>query len=130
VIGHAVQLRDLPGGLYGAFRVHDGVKGDEALVLAHEGVLTGVSLRATPLRSREVDGVTQRLRAHLTDVSLCVASLSTRTLESSVSARHGGPISRLRSRRLKRFSGNSSGKIESCARWPSVTSTSSATRSS
>jgi hypothetical protein len=47
VIGHAVQLRDLPAGLYGAFRVH-------------EGVLAGVSLRATPLPSRTLDGVTAR----------------------------------------------------------------------
>jgi HK97 family phage prohead protease len=71
VIGHAVRLLNLPGGLYGSFRVHDGIEGDEALGMVREGVLTGVSLSATPLQSRTVDGVTNRLRAHLTRVSLC-----------------------------------------------------------
>ena len=65
VIGHAVRLLDLPGGLYGSFRVKDGVEGDEALAMVREGVLSGMSMEATPLRSRTVDGVRQRLRAHL-----------------------------------------------------------------
>lgn len=71
VIGHAVGLLDLLGGLYGSFRVHDGIEGDEALAKVRDGALTGVSMQATPLRSRTVDGVTQRLRAHLCGVSLC-----------------------------------------------------------
>jgi HK97 family phage prohead protease len=70
VIGHAVGLLDLPGGLYGSFRVHDGIEGDEALAMVRDGVLTGVSMQATPLRSRTLDGVTERLRAHLNGVSL------------------------------------------------------------
>jgi HK97 family phage prohead protease len=70
IIGHAVGLLDLPSGLYGSFRVHDGVGGDEALAMVRDGVLTGVSMQATPLSSRTLDGVTERLRAHLNGVSL------------------------------------------------------------
>jgi HK97 family phage prohead protease len=70
VIGHAVRLLDLPGGLYGSFQVHKGTEGDEALAAVREGVLAGVSMQATPLRSRPLDGVTERLRAHLNGVSL------------------------------------------------------------
>ncbi len=70
IIGHAVGLLDLPGGLYGSFRVHDGAEGDEALAMVGEGVLAGVSMQATPLRSRTHDDVRERLRAHLNAVSL------------------------------------------------------------
>jgi HK97 family phage prohead protease len=69
VIGHAVRLRDLPGGLYGSFRVTDGIEGDETLAMVRDGVFSGVSMEALPLRSRTVDGVTQRIRAHLDTVS-------------------------------------------------------------
>jgi HK97 family phage prohead protease len=70
VVGHCVELRDLPAGLYGAFRVWDGAKGDEALARVRDGVYTGVSMEALTLRSRTVHGVTQRQRAHLDTVSL------------------------------------------------------------
>jgi hypothetical protein len=43
--------------------VHDGNEGDEALAMVRDGFVTGVSMLATPLRSRTVDGVTERLRA-------------------------------------------------------------------
>jgi uncharacterized protein len=69
VIGHAVGLRELGAGLYGSFAVHSGVVGDKVLEAVREG-LTGVSMTATPIRSREVDGVTRRHRAHLMAVSL------------------------------------------------------------
>src|SRR6476659_7581119 len=59
-IGHAVGLLDRPGG----------VEGDEALAMVRDGALTGVSMQATPLRSRTLHGVTERLRAHLNGVSL------------------------------------------------------------
>ena len=70
VIGHAVRLLDLPGGLYGSFQVHEGDEGDEALAMVREGVLAGVSMQATPLSSRTHDDVRERLRAHLNAVSL------------------------------------------------------------
>jgi HK97 family phage prohead protease len=70
VIGHAVRLRDLPGGLYGSFRVHAGVVGDKVLTAVREGVLTGVSMQVAALRSRTVDGVMQRQKAHLAGVAL------------------------------------------------------------
>jgi HK97 family phage prohead protease len=70
VIGHAVRLFDLPGGLYGSFQVHEGTAGDEALAAVREGALAGVSMQATPLRSRTVNGVTKRRSAHLNGVSL------------------------------------------------------------
>ena len=70
VMGYAVGLLDLPGGLYGSFGVHNGVEGGEALALVREGVLSGVSMQATPLSSRTVEGVSERLRAHLNGVSL------------------------------------------------------------
>ena len=47
-----------------------GVAGDKVLAAIREGVLAGVSMRVTPLRSRDVDGVTQRMKAHLTGVAL------------------------------------------------------------
>ena len=38
--------------------------------MVREGVLSGVSMQATPLRSRTLDGVIERVRAHLSGVSL------------------------------------------------------------
>jgi HK97 family phage prohead protease len=70
VIGHAVRLTELDGGLYGAFAIRTGVAGDKVLAAVREGVLTGVSMKVTALRSRQVDGVTQRQRAHLVGVAL------------------------------------------------------------
>jgi HK97 family phage prohead protease len=69
VIGHAVGLRELGAGLYGSFAVHTGVVGDKVLQAVREG-LVGVSMTVTPIRSREVDGVTHRRKAHLMAVSL------------------------------------------------------------
>jgi hypothetical protein len=40
------------------------------LTAVREGALTGVSMQVTALRSREVDGVTQRQKAHLGAVAL------------------------------------------------------------
>ena len=74
VIGHATGLKELDGGLYGAFAVHPGVVGDKVLDAIRAGTLTGVSMKATPIRWREVDGVTHRQKAHLTGVSLVADS--------------------------------------------------------
>ena len=53
VIGHAVRLHDLETALFGAFRVHEGDDGDEALAAIRAGTLTGISVQMTPLRSRD-----------------------------------------------------------------------------
>jgi hypothetical protein len=50
--------------------VGTGVAGDKVLAAIREGALTGVSMQATPLRSRNVDGVTHRQKARLAAVSL------------------------------------------------------------
>lgn len=73
VIGHGVELQERADGLYGSFRVHDNPDGDKALSLVREGLLTGLSLEFASLRSRVVDGVTQRVRAHIDKVALCRA---------------------------------------------------------
>ena len=74
MIGHATGLTELDGGLYGAFAVHPGVVGDKVLDAIRAGTLTGVSMKATPIRWREVDGVTHRQKAHLTGVALVADS--------------------------------------------------------
>lgn len=71
IVGHGVELHDRDDGLYGSFRVHENADGDKALSLVRQGLLTGLSLEFASLRSRVVDGVTQRLRAHIDKVSLC-----------------------------------------------------------
>ena len=96
VIGHATGLTDLEGGLYGAFAVHPGVVGDKVLDAIREGTLTGVSMKATSIRSREVDGVTHRQKAHLTGVAL-VADSAYRTgvvgIRKAIRGEQSGPAS-------------------------------------
>ena len=65
-----VRLRELQSGVYGEFAVHAGLVGDEALAAVRKGELNGVSVRFTPLRSRTVNGVTRRQKAHLVGVAL------------------------------------------------------------
>lgn len=69
VVGHAVDLRQLEAGVFGSFAIHAGIVGDKVLEAVRSG-LTSVSIKATELRSREVDGVKYRKKAHLTAVSL------------------------------------------------------------
>jgi HK97 family phage prohead protease len=71
IIGHGSELHDRADGLDGSFRVLPGSDGDKALELIDEGLLRGVSIEFAALRSRRVDGVVQRLRAHVDKVSLC-----------------------------------------------------------
>jgi HK97 family phage prohead protease len=70
VVGHATSLHDLPGGLYGLFNVHAGNAGDQALAAIRAGELVGASLQAKSLRSRTVNGITQRQKVHLGGVAL------------------------------------------------------------
>jgi HK97 family phage prohead protease len=69
IVGHAVKFMDFDS-LFASFRVHSKPLGDKALELAREGVLGGVSMTATPLRSRVVDGVRRISQAHLMSVAL------------------------------------------------------------
>jgi HK97 family phage prohead protease len=71
VLGHGVELAERDDGLYGKFRVLEHPDGDKALSMIREKVLTGMSIMFQPLRSQTVDGVVQRVRAHLDRVSLC-----------------------------------------------------------
>jgi HK97 family phage prohead protease len=69
-VGHAVELKNLGSSLFGAFRIHNTHEGDEALERIHNGTLTSVSIRFTPLARRDVDGVRQHRRAYLDSVAL------------------------------------------------------------
>jgi HK97 family phage prohead protease len=71
VVGHGVSLEDHPEGPQGTFRVHANADGDKALELINEGLLTGISLEAIPLKSRRVGDVVERIRAHLDKVAFC-----------------------------------------------------------
>lgn len=71
IVGHGMHLHDRSDGLHGDFRVMDNADGDKALQLVNEGLLTGLSLEFAALRSKVVDGVVHRLRAHIQAVSLC-----------------------------------------------------------
>lgn len=71
VIGHGIELAETDDGLHGSFRVHANTDGDKTLQLVEEGLLGGVSGEFVALRSRRVDGVVERVRAHVDKVSLC-----------------------------------------------------------
>ena len=71
IVGHGVELKERSDGLHGTFRVHENADGDKALQLLGEGLLPGLSVEFVALRSRSVDGVVHRLRAHIDAVSLC-----------------------------------------------------------
>lgn len=71
VVGRGISLTDDETGLHGTFRMLDTQDADKALELVHAGVLGGLSIEFAPKTSRTVQGVTQRIRAHLDKVSLC-----------------------------------------------------------
>jgi HK97 family phage prohead protease len=71
IVGHGAELVERDDALYGSFRVHQNSDGDKALQMVGDGVLTGISLEARPMRSRRLGDVVERLRAHLEAVSLC-----------------------------------------------------------
>lgn len=71
VIGHGLSLREAPDAFYGSFRILDGADGDKALELVRAGALSGVSLEAFAKKTvRSVDGIVQRLKAHLVNIAL------------------------------------------------------------
>jgi HK97 family phage prohead protease len=72
VVARGTDLRDTGTALDGTFRMLSGADADKALELVNEGVVTGVSLEAIPLRSeRGEDGVVRRVKARLVNVALC-----------------------------------------------------------
>lgn len=71
IVGHGISLEERGDALYGCFRVHENADGDKALQLVRDGLLSGISLEAKALRSRRLNGVVERVRAHLDKVSLC-----------------------------------------------------------
>ena len=71
VVGHAVELREDRDALRGAIRVHENHDGDKTLELVREGLLSGISIEATPLRTARRGTVVERLAARLKAVALC-----------------------------------------------------------
>jgi HK97 family phage prohead protease len=70
-IGRSLKFHDRDDGLHGSFGVLENTDGDKALELVRSGFLTGISLEFGALASRRVNGVVQRVRAQLDQVSLC-----------------------------------------------------------
>jgi HK97 family phage prohead protease len=70
IVGHGTELVEREDGLYGVFRVHPGADGDKALHMIAEGLTTGLSLEATPIRTRVNAGIVERVKARLQKVSL------------------------------------------------------------
>lgn len=71
VIARGTELRDSDAALEGTFRMLSHSDADKALELVNEGVLTGVSVEAVPLKSERVDGVVKRVKARLVNIALC-----------------------------------------------------------
>jgi HK97 family phage prohead protease len=69
-IGRATMLEERPGGLYGEFRISKTEAGDEALELIRDGVLSNLSIGFQPLKDEKRNGITNRIKAHLAEVSL------------------------------------------------------------
>lgn len=70
-LGRATVLREDARGLYGEFRVSKTDIGDQALELVRDQVLTNLSVGFQPLKdNRRRDGVVERVKAHLAEVSL------------------------------------------------------------
>ena len=70
-LGRATMLREDESGLYGELKISKTRAGDEALELIRDGALDQLSIGFQPLKdSRRKDGVVERLKAHLAEVSL------------------------------------------------------------
>jgi HK97 family phage prohead protease len=72
IVGKGVELRSMPDGLHGTFRMSETQDGDKALELVRDGILDSVSLEAYAKKSiRTAEGVLRRVKAHLHNVALC-----------------------------------------------------------
>lgn len=69
-IGRATMLEERDDGLYGEFRISKTEAGDEALELIRDGVLTNLSVGFQPLKDEKRNGIINRIKAHLAEVSL------------------------------------------------------------
>jgi hypothetical protein len=71
VLGRATLLKETEDGLYAEFRISKTREGDEALELVKDGALDQLSIGFMPIKNRKrPDGVMERLKAHLAEVSL------------------------------------------------------------
>lgn len=72
IVGRGVSLEERADGLWGMFRMLEGMPGDHALTLVDEGMLTGLSIEGVSQRhTRNHEGVVVRSRVDLKAVSLC-----------------------------------------------------------
>jgi HK97 family phage prohead protease len=71
-IGKTVQLVERQDGLYGAWRMYDTPRGEEALQLVRTGEITGLSVGFKPVDAprKAADGVYEQHSAHLDHVAL------------------------------------------------------------
>lgn len=87
-LGRCMELSEESSGLYGTFRVFDGMVGDHALRLVEEGVLPGLSVGFVPKRRggvrRTAEGTVVRDLCHLHEVSLCRTPAFDRAVVTSV----------------------------------------------
>jgi HK97 family phage prohead protease len=73
LIGRALELREEPGGLWGAFLVSDTQVGRDTLALVRDRALDELSIGFTQPKSgavRRADGVVERTKANLFEVSI------------------------------------------------------------
>ena len=71
VLGRAILLRETDEGLYAEFKISKTREGDEALELVRDGALDQLSVGFMPIKNKKrTDGVMERLKAHLAEVSL------------------------------------------------------------
>lgn len=71
VLGRATLLKETDDGLYAEFKVSKTREGDEALELVKDGALDQLSIGFMPIKNKKrEDGVLERIKAHLAEVSL------------------------------------------------------------
>lgn len=72
IVGHGIALREATDGFHGSFKAHETPDGDKALMLVNEGVFSGVSLEALPVKNvRSTNGIVQRVKANLRGIAFC-----------------------------------------------------------
>jgi len=71
VVGRGKALWSTNDGAYGSFRMLSTQNADTALELVNEGVATGISLEAIPIKNVIEDGVVKRAKARLVNIALC-----------------------------------------------------------
>ena len=71
LLGRATLLKETDDGLYAEFKISKTREGDEALELVKDGALDQLSVGFMPIKNKKrPDGVMERLKAHLAEVSL------------------------------------------------------------